>query len=107
MLESTTAVLDLRSNVNNVGVKSTIGAVAGGTTELDQITVTGGSFTSATGGKIAVVNTATLDGTTNTITLANSALLGVGGGNSLTLKGSIVDQGLLSVLATALPRPSW
>ena len=60
---STTGVLDLRSNVNNVG--GTVGALVGGMTELDQITVTGGSFTSTNDGSVAVVTTATLDGTTN------------------------------------------
>ena len=67
-------------------------------TELDQITVTGGSFTSTNGGSVAVVNNATLDGTTNAVTLQSSAQLGVGGSDTLTLKGSIVDQGLLSVV---------
>ena len=83
--------------MNNVG--GTIGALVGGITELDQITVTGGSFTSTGGGSVAVITNATLDGTTNAITLQSSAQLGVGGSDTLTLKGSIVDQGLLSIVA--------
>ena len=101
LLEATNGVLDLRSNVNNSvnNVGGTIGALVGGITELDQITVAGGSFTSTGGGSVAVLTTATLDGTTNAITLQSSAQLGVGGSDTLTLKGSIVDQGQLSITA--------
>ncbi len=66
LIEATSGVLDLRSNVTNAG--GTIVAT-GATVELDGITVSNGILSSSAGGAIQVIGTATLDGTAAAVTL--------------------------------------
>ncbi len=86
--------LDLHSNVANAA--GTIGA-NGGAVFLDGITVTGGQFIATPGGTIHVTGTSTLDASSTAVTIAAGAPVAVDPGATLTLKGTFVDNGTLSV----------
>ncbi len=79
-------VLDLRSSVSNAG--GTISG-SGGLVKLGGMTVSGGVLSSSGAGGFEVVNNATLDGTTNLVTLISGALLTVDATETLTLIGSV------------------
>ena len=91
-------VLDVHSNVANAG-----GTIEGngGIVELDVVTVNGGIITTTPGGTVDVAGSATLDGVVSAVIIAAGAQLSVGGKDTLTLKGTIVDAGALSVTGTS------
>ena len=93
MTSGAAGILDLRSAVANAG--GTI-AADGGTTDLDGITVRGGTFDSSLGGTVLVNNNSTLDGTANGVVLLSGAFLSVGINTTLTLAGAVVDYGTIS-----------
>jgi hypothetical protein len=86
--------LDLRSNVSDAA--GTIGA-NGGAVDLIGITVTGGQFVALPGGTIHVQGASTLDASASAVTIAAGAPMAVDPGATLTLKGTFVDNGTLSV----------
>ena len=94
LIEATSGVLDLRSNVTNAA--ATISA-AGGIVKLDGMIVSGGALGSSAGGAIQVIGTATLDGTTTAVTLATGTQLAVANPNTLVIKGSLINQGNVSI----------
>ena len=94
LIEATSGLLDLRSNVSNAG--ATIAAVAA-PVQLDGMTVSGGTLTSSAGGSFQVIGAATLDGTSAAVTLALGTQLADASGDTLTLKGSIVNHGTVAL----------
>ena len=94
LIEVTSGLLDLRSNVSNAG--ATIAAVAA-PVQLDGMTVIGGTLTSSAGGSFQVIGAATLDGTNAAVTLALGTQLADASGDTLTLKGSIVNHGTVAL----------
>ena len=99
LIEATSGVLDLRSNVTNAG--GTITGTAA-TVELDGMTVSGGTLSNSAGGVIQVIGTATLDGTATAVTLTSGTQLVIGNGNTLILKGSVTDQGSITDAGTLI-----
>ena len=99
LIEATSGVLDLRSNVTNAG-----GTIAGmgATVELDGMTVSGGTLSNTAGGAIQVVGTATLDGTATAVTLTSGTQLAIGNANTLIVKGSVTDQGSITDAGTII-----
>jgi hypothetical protein len=93
MTSGAKGILDLRSTIANAG--GTIGA-DGGTTDLDGITVQGGTLSSSVGGTIQVVGKATLDGAANSVVLAPGAVLAVASNTTLTLSGAVTGHGFIS-----------
>jgi hypothetical protein len=99
LIEATSGVLDLRSNVSNVG--GTIVATSA-TVELDGMTVSGGILGSSAGGAIQAIGTATLDGSAAAVTLTSGTQLAIGDGNTLILKGSITGQSAITDAGTLM-----
>ena len=99
MTAGSKGVLHLYSTVANAG--GTISA-DGGTTELDRISVLGGTLNASSGGVIQVVNAATLDGAASGVVLTSGALLAISSNNTLTLHGSVTDRGVISNSGTII-----
>jgi hypothetical protein len=95
LLEATTGVLSLHGSMVNTG--GTIAAV-GGSTDLLNAIVTGGTFATSAGGVIYGQGATTLDSATAAITLATGAIVSVDGAGTLTLAGTIANHGTLAVV---------
>jgi hypothetical protein len=92
--------LDLQSSV--VNANGTISA-DGGTTELDgtatALTIGGGVLATLPGGVIMAMGNVALDGTASKVTIASAAVVTAGSGATLTLKGSVTNNGFLTSVA--------
>jgi hypothetical protein len=85
-----------------VNANGTISA-DGGTTELDgtatALTIGGGVLATLPGGVIMAMGNVALDGTASKVTIASAAVVTAGSGATLTLKGSVTNNGFLTSVA--------
>ncbi len=92
---TTTGVLDLQGTIANNGGKL-LGD--GATVDLDGVIVRGGDIATANGGLVTVAGgNATLDGSLHAVTLDAKSQIVVGGGETLTLEGTIVNNTTLNI----------
>lgn len=78
---------------NNTGIVQAVGS--GSTVQVDGATIAGGTLTSSGGGEIFTNTSATLDGTTNTLT--NSGTYVVQNNASTTILGTINNTGTIQL----------